>query len=123
MIVIDKIKDAKFLHEKIFWFFYYFAWFLYGLSIFGITSKYVKGGLFELIQKFIRLYISLLLIIKFNPFIKNQKFTEFDKEIAFQAGVFIFTTTLINQVINHYFPLTKDIEENIDDLISLLEGK
>jgi hypothetical protein len=45
---------------------------------------------------YIRIYICLFLIWRFNPFRKLDKFTDLDRKIAFSAGLFILTTTALN---------------------------
>jgi hypothetical protein len=34
---------------------------------------------------------------RFHPFKKHYEFTDLDRKITFSAGLFIFTTTLLNQ--------------------------
>ena len=45
---------------------------------------------------YIRVYICLFLMWRFNPLRSTTKFTELDKKIAFSAGFFILTTTALN---------------------------
>lgn len=47
------------------------------------------------IDKYIRIYICLFLIYRFNPFREETHFTSLDRKIAFSAGLFIFTTTFL----------------------------
>ncbi len=84
-------------HENIFLIVYYLTWLVYILSIFGISLFGIN--FFNDAQQVIRIYIALFLIIKFNPFTNKKKFTNFDKKIVFQAGVFILSTTIINQIV------------------------
>ena len=49
------------------------------------------------IDYYVRIYICLFLIWRFNPLRTTTKFTNLDKKIAFNAGVFILTTTALNQ--------------------------
>lgn len=48
---------------------------------------------------YIRIYICLFLIWRFNPIIKLDKFTDLDRKIAFSAGILILTTTAFNHYI------------------------
>jgi len=100
MINIEIFKNNKW-HENIFLIIYYFSWVLYILSLLGIS--FFGINFFNDIQQFIRIYISLFLIIKFNPFTNQKKFNNFDKNIVFQAGVFILSTTLLNQLVKSVF--------------------
>lgn len=51
------------------------------------------------IDYYVRIYICLFLIWRFNPIRKLDKFTDLDRKIAFSAGIFILTTTAFNQYI------------------------
>jgi len=92
-----KLFDKYKWHENIFLIVSHLTWIIYFLSIFGISIFGIK--FFNNAQEIIRIYISLFLIIKFNPFTNKKSFTDFDKRIVFQAGVFILSTTIINQII------------------------
>jgi hypothetical protein len=56
------------------------------------TPKYI-----EMINYYIKIYICMFLIIRFNPLKKNIKFTNFDQKIIFTSGFMILTTSVINQ--------------------------
>ena len=82
--------------ERVFTFVIYFCYLLYFLTIFGLSrdaQEYLKY-----LQFFVQIYVCLFLIIRFNPFTKT-KFTSLDKRVAFSAGLFIFTTSFINQLL------------------------
>ena len=64
---------------------------LSALGVYPNAHKYV-----EVMDYYMRIYICLFLIWRFNPFSKH-KFDELDKKIAFIAGVIILTTTALNQ--------------------------
>jgi hypothetical protein len=51
---------------------------------------------------FVRIYICLFLIWRFNPFRKLDKFTDLDRKIAFSAGIFILTTTALNKYLIYF---------------------
>ena len=46
---------------------------------------------------------------RFNPFRTYYEFTELDRKIAFSAGAFILTTTVLNQ----YLLLLKNKAQNL----------
>ena len=48
-----------------------------------------------------KLFISLSLIYRFNPF-RRIKFNSFDAKIAFNAGLFLFATSAINDMLINY---------------------
>ena len=52
----------------------------------------------EQLDYYMRIYISLFLLWRFNPF-RQIVFTELDRKIAFSAGLFIITTTALNKYI------------------------
>ena len=82
--------------ERVFTFVIYSSYILYFLTIFGLSRnapEYLKY-----LQFFIQIYVCLFLIIRFNPF-TTTKFTSLDKRVAFSAGLFIFTTSFINQIL------------------------
>jgi hypothetical protein len=45
---------------------------------------------------YVRIYICLFLIWRFNPLRTKYEFTDLDRKIAFSAGLFILTTTALN---------------------------
>jgi hypothetical protein len=48
------------------------------------------------VDEYIRIYICLFLIWRFNPIRHVDKFNDLDRKIAFSAGMFILTTTILN---------------------------
>ena len=71
-------------------------YFLYAVSIIGLSTtapKYI-----ETLDSYIKIYICLFLIYRFNPFRSRIEFTELDRKIVFSAGLFILATTTINKI-------------------------
>lgn len=58
---------------------------------------------------YIRIYVCLFLIWRFNPLSKKYKFTDLDRKIAFSAGFFILTTTAINQYVLNFKEIVKNL--------------
>jgi len=56
---------------------------------------------------YIKIYISLFLLWRFNPF-RTITFNDLDRRIAFTAGLFLFTTTIISQLLIKYLKQIKD---------------
>ena len=66
---------------------------------------------------FFKVFISLYLIIRFNDFRKNIKFTELDRKVCFLAGIYLLLFALadliqdyigkIKSLLKPYFPLIK----------------
>lgn len=49
---------------------------------------------------YIRVYVCLFLMWRFNPLRSKYEFTDLDRKIAFSAGFFILTTTALNQYLD-----------------------
>ena len=90
---MGKISATKF-QERIFDIAIYISYALIILSYLGL-SKYDPVFL-DNINNYLRIYICLFLLWRFNPFRHLEKFTNLDRKIAFSAGVFILTTTILN---------------------------
>lgn len=84
-------------HEQFFNFTIYLSYFLYFVAYFGLISK--APQYVQLLQTFVKLYISLYLVIKFNYF-SSLKFDQSDKKIAFNAGLFLLTTIIFGDFYN-----------------------
>jgi hypothetical protein len=46
---------------------------------------------------------------RFNPLRENYEFTDLDRKIAFSAGVFILTTTALNEYLVKFKEIIKNI--------------
>jgi hypothetical protein len=95
--------------EKIFNVFINISYILIILSSLGLSEtapKYLNN-----LDYYIRIYICLFLIWRFNPLKTSVEFTELDRKIAFSAGLFILTTTALN----HYLTF---IKQKISSLIN-----
>ena len=67
---------------------------IYTLGFSDSAQKYI-----EKINYYVRVYICLFLIWRFNPLRSHYEFTKLDAKIAFSAGFFILTTTALNDYI------------------------
>ena len=98
------------LHEaqsKFFNLFIYISYALLFISALGISQTAPKY--LDYMEYYIRIYICLFLMWRFNPLREKYEFTELDRKIAFSAGLFILTTTALNQ----YLEQIKEIVKNI----------
>jgi hypothetical protein len=75
------------------------SWILYILIALNI-SVHAPDYLDDL-EFYIKIYISLFLLYRFMPF-RKIKFTELDRKIAFNAGIFIFTATALGSILHKY---------------------
>ena len=75
------------------------TWILYlgvALSLSVKAPQYLND-----LEYYIKIYVSLFLLYRFNPF-RKIKFTELDRKIAFNAGIFLFSATTINNILITY---------------------
>lgn len=84
----------------------YLTWFLYFAILLGLSAnapQYLND-----LQYYVKMYVSLFLIVRFNPFTR-ARFNELDGKIAFSAGVFLITTTAINGLLEMYLDKLKGV--------------
>jgi hypothetical protein len=104
MILKAKLHEAQ---TRFFELFIYLSYILLIVSALGLSEmapKYLYS-----MDYYIRIYICLFLIWRFNPLREKPEFTELDRKIAFSAGVFILTTTALNE----YIVQIKEIIKNM----------
>ena len=77
----------------------YITWGLYIIVALGLSAN--APEYLDNLQNFIKLYVSLFLIYRFNPF-RRVKFTSLDAKIGFSAGVFLLATTALNSILQTY---------------------
>lgn len=81
--------------EQLFNIFIYASYFLLIISSLGLSETAPKY--LQYLDYYVRIYICLFLMWRFNPLRTHYEFTELDRKIAFSAGAFILTTTALNQ--------------------------
>ena len=74
----------------------YILIFLSALGLSSHASTYLNE-----MGYYVRIYICLFLIWRFNPF-RHITFTDLDRKIAFSAGLFILTTTALNSYVMRF---------------------
>jgi len=92
-------KDIHHLQLRAFTIIVYVTWILYISIALGLSAK-APQYLTDL-QYYVKIYVSLFLIFRFNPF-RRVKFTSLDAKIAFSAGLFLLATTAIDSVLKNY---------------------
>jgi hypothetical protein len=78
------------------------------ISILGLSSN--APIYLNTLDYYLRIYICLFLILRFNPFNKyftiyknsDNKFNDLDRRIAFSAGLFILTTSILNNYVDDF---------------------
>ena len=84
---------AKF-HEIIFHSALYLSYFLYIVAYLQIG--YYNPKYLDMLQLYMKYYVTLFLLIRFNPFTTNS-FTEFDRKVVFSSAIFLLTTSTISK--------------------------
>lgn len=93
------------LQDEFFNFSIYVTWFLYIAIALGLSAN--APEYLDTLQYYVKIYISLFLIWRFNPF-RRVRFTSLDAKIAFSAGMFLIATTAINSILSNYLKELKD---------------
>ena len=104
------LKGLYKIQNKLFDAFIIFSYITYGLILFGFSTNAPKY--LNYMDSYVQIYISLFLIIRFNP-LRKIVFTDLDRKIGFSAGLFLFATTTINHfMINYFDNLKKRVFKN-----------
>ena len=88
--------------------------YLWTVTLIHITYAIVLIGFVETepaylttIEYYVKVYVSIFLIWRFNPYWHTVKFTETDRRIVYSAALFILTTSVLKHVIEQYRPQIK----------------
>lgn len=88
--------DLDQIHEKIFTWFIRFLYVLIIATTLGLSAA--APMYLETAEKFLRIYVCLVLIWRFNP-LRSYVFKELDRKIAFHAGIILLTTSVLSQIV------------------------
>ena len=77
--------------------FIYLSYILITASYFGVFAS--APQYLDELDYYVRIYVCLFLIWRFNPLRTRYTFTALDRKIAFSAGLFILTTTALHSII------------------------
>ena len=91
-------------HEQMYIYILYLSWGLYLVALLGIS--FFSPRYLAYLREIVKIYISGVLIYKFNPFFgdgKKRYINDFDREIVFSAGIYLLLTTTITSVIEHLY--------------------
>jgi hypothetical protein len=86
------------LQEILFNIFIFVTYFLIVISSLGLSDS--AQNYLKFLDYYIRIYVCIFLMWRFNPFRTYYEFTNLDRKIAFSAGLLILTTTALNQYLN-----------------------
>ena len=92
------VASTSLVYQERLFNFFIFVTYLFYISMF-IGISFINPDLFWYIDYYVKLYVAIFLIIRYNPFFKTQKFTPLDKKLSFHAGVFIFTTLALKSIV------------------------
>jgi hypothetical protein len=95
-------------YKKILIWSFYASNLLYILTLIGIYNT--APEYLNTLKTFVKIIISLFLIIYFNPY-STHKFTDFDRQIVFTSGIYLLLTTTIIDVMRSF--VNNNIQNNI----------
>lgn len=85
-------------HQIIFLITLYISWILSTLSLFTYFKFYLQDLSF-IINQILKIYISLILMYKFNPWFGKRNCTDFDKNLVWHGSFFLFISTLLTSTL------------------------
>ena len=97
-------KELHSFQFRVFTLVVYVTWILY--IVIALNLSVSAPEYLNYLQSLMKIYISLFLIYRFNPF-RRVKFTELDSKIAFSSGLFLLGTTAIDKIIQDYLSTIK----------------
>lgn len=104
------IKDYKW-YQQIYLYSIYLSFLLFALSFTGIATIEPLYTLY--LRRFLRYYICIFLILRFNPYLNYKKISKpdtlFDRKIAFTSGIFLLLSTSIMDYVSKYIPIDTSI--------------
>ena len=76
---------------------------IYILAVLGIFSQAPKY--LSIIREFLKIYIGIILIFFYNPFIKiNKKPNSFDKILFFNSGILLILSSFFYTYVEYFIP-------------------
>lgn len=90
-------------HHKLFIYGLYLSYFLFFIAFTGIIS--LSPSYLTSLETWIKYYVCFIILIRFNPFIAEKHLknnTDFDRRIAFSAGLFLLLSTSLVDIVQSY---------------------
>ena len=82
-----------------------------------IIKNYNIENILFILEQFLKIYIGVLLIYKFNPWSGSYKyFKKFDQRIAWHAGIFLLISTIITSILHKYL---LELEKKFSSIITI----
>jgi hypothetical protein len=110
MIILNNLNKIQ---EKVFDIFVIISYILVIASYLGLSIE-AKPLLLK-IDNYVKIYICLFLIWRFNPLRSRYEFTNLDRKIAFTSGIFILTTSLLTNYLAIIENRLKSIKNYLED--------
>lgn len=108
----------NYIEEKFFRVVIYTTYFLIFVIFFGFKTYAPK--ILDFINYYLKIYICLFLIWRFNPFREVKEITRLDRHIIFNSGVIVLTTTALNGYLNY---IKQKVTQKIDKAIKTNQPK
>jgi len=86
-------------YQTVFLYLLIMSYILYAFVFIGIVNN--SPSYLETLNFVLKIYVCMVLLIRFNPFVDRQ-FTNFDKKIVFSCALFLISTTTINEFAINY---------------------
>ncbi len=88
-------------HKQIFLYANYISYILFALAFVGILKD--APQYLNTLNTILKYYVCAFLLVRFNPLIKiKSRDAEFDRKVAFSAGVFLLLTTTAPTIASEY---------------------
>ena len=101
--MLDKIKKPLYIFFTIA---IYFSYFLIFAGLYYVNQNYINT-----FSTFLQIFISLFLIIRFNPF-RKPELREFDASIIFSCAILLITNAGLTQIVkNNLKIVTNDLQQ------------
>lgn len=94
------LTDTLTWHEDAFRSGLYISYLLYAITFTGLLT--LNPRYISILETAIKYYISIILLIRFNPYVK-RKITHFDKHLVFEAALLLFVSTTAYAIAKTYF--------------------
>ena len=98
MWILDKLQSYGDMpiHKHAIDIMIYGSYVLYAIAFSGILS--LNPDYLSTLETITQVYISLFLIIRFNPLVKKSTMTTLDRNMAYRAGIFLFLSSAATSV-------------------------
>lgn len=105
MWVLDKLQSYGDMpiHKHAIDLMIYGAYALYAVAFTGIVA--VDPKYLSTLETVAQVYISIFLMVRFNPLVKKKGMTPLDRNMAYRAGIFLFISSAATTIAGWLLPL------------------